>query len=610
MSAPEESAAKKPRLQSRSGEMSPTEPLWFIVLGATGDLCKKKLFPALAALRQMGLIPDQSQFLFFARSTYSIEELIAKQGVNVQGSEAEKTAFYANCHYVQGSGYDDLRVVDKYISNHCPSEQPDNRVFFLSIPPTAFGGAATAIHRDACSHRGFTHLMIEKPFGKDSASFAELNNVTAQLFAESQLFRIDHYLGKEVILNLMTLRFANTMFEPMWNNKYIESVQINWKEDIGTEGRGGYFDGFGIIRDVIQNHLLQVLIFVAMEEPASLGSVDLNAEKCRLLRAIKPPKLRDLFLGQYAASTTRKHGKHVENPGYLDDETIANRKSLTPTFASVCLKIENERWSGVPFLITAGKALDEKFCEVRIVFKPKPNPLIAEGNKNEFVMRIQPNESIYMKASVKEPGLQSSSLQVPFAMTYSDAFQGNRARDAYERMFLNAARGDNSLFVGSEELVEAWRIFTPALRYIDQSKPEPELYPFGASSPAGYCEFAQKYKVKVTETWEEFLSVHAEDVDKLKTIFESLAQCPADCSDCFITKDGLKQLARQYYDGQEPPEERINKILDVLDVSTDGRISWSEFQGGAMHLHQTFLRVDNNCTDPILSRSCSNHNIV
>eukprot|EP00656_Telonema_subtile_P008687 TRINITY_DN14057_c0_g1_i1.p1 TRINITY_DN14057_c0_g1~~TRINITY_DN14057_c0_g1_i1.p1 ORF type:complete len:217 (+),score=43.83 TRINITY_DN14057_c0_g1_i1:2-652(+) len=201
----------------------------------------------------------------------------------------------------------------------------------------------------------------------------------------------------------------------MWNNEYIESVQINWKEDIGTGGRGGYFDGFGIIRDVIQNHLLQVLMLVAIEQPASLRSEDINTEKCKLLRAIKSPKLRDLFLGQYGQSTTRKNGQTVENPGYLDDETITNRRSLTPTFASVCLKIENDRWSGVPFLISAGKGLDEKLCEVRIVFKPKSNPLMpgepSVAHNNEFVMRIQPNESTYMKVNVKEPGLEYKSVQ-------------------------------------------------------------------------------------------------------------------------------------------------------------------------------------------------------
>ena len=269
--------------------------------------------------------------------------------------------------------------------------------------PQVFGSVAKYVSEFCRSASGFTRVIIEKPFGRDSASFAELDAQTSGCFAESELFRIDHYLGKEVVLNLSALRHANQLFEATWNSKYIKSVEITFKEDLGTGGRGGYFDKFGIIRDIMQNHLLQVFVLCAMEPPASAQAADVQKAKVELLKVVETlDSSSDTYLGQFAANP------FLGEEGYLDDEGVPN-DSKCPTFAAVVLKVKNERWDGVPFVMKAGKGLDERMAEVRITYKEQRNNCIygdiGRREPNELVCRIQPDEALYLKTQTKMPGL-------------------------------------------------------------------------------------------------------------------------------------------------------------------------------------------------------------
>jgi hypothetical protein len=329
-----------------------TMPLSVVIFGATGDLAKKKLFPALYQLVLLGHFPRSLNIVGVGRREVEMEAFLKKQLAKVNEDRAYSLAEYKGRISFHAGGYDSP---DAFAELHAKlsayeNGRPGNRLFFLSVPPTVFGAASEMIAAKArAPSGGFTHLIIEKPFGKDTASFNTLNDCTASLYDESQLFRIDHYLGKEVIQNILSLRFANQLFENSWDRHHIESVQIIFKEDLGTGGRGGYFDGFGIIRDIMQNHLLQVFMSVAMECPAGSDSASVAAAKVALLEktATLHYSADKVFLGQFGAHewVDRAKGTVRNEPGYLDDPTVPEG-SRCPTFASVKLEIDNERWRG------------------------------------------------------------------------------------------------------------------------------------------------------------------------------------------------------------------------------------------------------------------------
>jgi len=283
---------------------------------------------------------------------------------------------------------------------------------------------------------------VEKPFGHDSESFQELSSAMGALYSEDYIYRIDHYLGKEMVQNLVILRFANVIFEPLWNHHHIKSVIITFKEDFGTKGRGGYFDSYGIIRDVIQNHLIQVMSLVAMEPPVRLTGDDsanfVRDEKVKVLNCIEPVKVEDCVLGQYMAAPD---GSEV---AYTDDPTVPD-DSVTPTYASVVLRVKNPRWDGVPFIIKAGKALNERKAEIRIQFKEAPG---AKGmfagqdiTEQELVMRLQPEEAVYLKTNVKNPGLTTQPVPSELDLSYKHRFDNSENFDAYTRLILEVIRG-------------------------------------------------------------------------------------------------------------------------------------------------------------------------
>jgi len=358
-------------------------------------------------------------------------------------------------------------------------------LFYLAIPPSVFRDTAKAIG-DAgmvVCERGplWSRVVIEKPFGKDRASSDFLTRELGQVFTEEQTYRIDHYLGKEVIQNLMVLRFTNLIFEPLWNRNFIEKVCIDWKEDIGTEGRTGYFDDYGIIRDVIQNHLLQILALIAMDKPASTGASDVRNEKVKVLKHIQALKINNLYTGQYAAGEL--HGKkHV---AYREEESVPN-DSRTPTYAAAVLRVDNERWRDVPFIVTAGKGLNERVSEVRIHFKDLPDNIFCDEKGcvpgNELVIRIQPDETIYLKIMFKKPGLDFRMVESRLDLQYKSAFS-SQIPDAYECLLLDVIQGDKSLFIRSDELKAAWDIFTPVLHEMDRESVVPSPYPFGSDRP-------------------------------------------------------------------------------------------------------------------------------
>ena len=341
-------------------------------------------------------------------------------------------------------------------------------------------------------------MIVEKPFGRDLGSFQTLSQELYNYLDEEQIYRIDHYLGKELIENLTVLRFANLVFEPLWSRDYIRSVQVIFSENFGTEGRGGYFDRYGIIRDVIQNHLLQITALFAMEQPASLDSEDIRDEKVKVLKNMKVVRLEDVILGQYRSHTIDGN----VFPGYTDDETVPD-DSITPTFAACAVFVDNPRWDGVPFLLKAGKALHSRVAEIRVQFRHVPGNLYRnklgidlDAATNELVIRIQPDQAIYLKVNNKIPGLGLKIDTTRLDLSYKSRYSTDPLPDAYERLILDCINGDRRLFIRADELEVAWKKFTPVLQEIESKSIVPETYPYGSRGPLGAHYLAAKYRVR------------------------------------------------------------------------------------------------------------------
>jgi len=484
------------------------DALTIVVIGASGDLAKKKTYPALFALYTHNFLTERTTICGYARSAKTDEAF--KEHLRPylnNGTEEQKNAFLDLCIYRNGAYtsasdvekvFEELEIIERNL--HVGKV---NRLFYFAIPPNVFVPIGKSLNDaviskpDPENRIGWNRLIIEKPFGRDSESFQELSSAMSNLYTEDYLYRIDHYLGKEMVQNLVILRFSNAIFEPLWNKNHIKSVIISFKEDFGTKGRGGYFDSYGIIRDVIQNHLLQVMSLVAMEPPISVSGDNsaqyIRDEKVKVLNSIDPVKLEECVLGQYLADP------NGSEPGYTEDPTVPD-DSVTPTFASMVLWIKNPRWDGVPFIIKAGKAMNERKAEIRIQFKPPPagDKMFAgqEMQQNELVMKLQPTEEVYMKTNVKSPGLLTTPVTSQLNLSYKTSFANTEMFDAYTRLILEVIRGKQATFVRDDELKASWDIFTPLLHQIEKEKIKPIPYEYGSRGPPESDTFIEKLGYK------------------------------------------------------------------------------------------------------------------
>nr|AJE25531.1 glucose-6-phosphate dehydrogenase [Starmerella bombicola] len=458
------------------------------VFGASGDLASKKTFPALFTLYVQGLLPPQTKIFGYARSDMSPEKFNEKVSSHFEmlgpANNSKKEEFLKLCKYVRGTYNEDkdFSKLNEVLNDAEKDMDEKNRLLYLALPPSQFAEVCSHLKKECYLKKdeGHIRVIIEKPFGHDLASSRELQDNLSPLFGEDEIYRIDHYLGKEMVKNLSIVRFMNTFMMGCWSNQYISNVQITFKEPFGTEGRGGYFDDIGIIRDVMQNHLLQVLSLVAMDRPVSDGPEDTRDEKVKVLRMVRPIKLEDVVLGQYEAAEVNGEKK----PGYKDDDSIKNKDTKTPTYAAFAVYIDSERWDGVPFILKAGKALDEPKVEIRLQFKPVPGAASHQIARNELVFRVQPTEAIYLKMNTKFPGLKSEAVVTDLDLSYRRRFSNVQIPQAYESLILDCLNGDHSNFVRDDELDEAWQIITPLLESIDQGKLKIEKYPYGSRGPA------------------------------------------------------------------------------------------------------------------------------
>ncbi|MGO4257709.1 glucose-6-phosphate dehydrogenase [Marmoricola sp. RAF53] len=471
-------------------------PCGMVLFGVTGDLSRKKVMPAIYDLANRGLLPPGFSLVGFARRDWADQDFA--QIVHDSVREHARTEFREEVwrqlaegfRFVPGDFDDDVafdhlrRTIEELDESRGTG---GNHAFYLAIPPTFFGAVAGQLKEHGLAEPtpgSWRRVVVEKPFGHDLESARELNEILGQVFDSGSVFRIDHYLGKETVQNILAMRFANNLFEPIWNGNYVDHVQITMAEDVGIGGRAGYYDGVGAARDVIQNHLLQLMALVAMEEPTSFDAESLRAEKLKVLRSVSLPKRLDLTTarGQYAAGWAG--GEQVR--GFTEEDGIKPR-STTETYAAVTLLVETRRWAGVPFYLRTGKRLGRRVTEVAIVFKKAPHqPFSAtsteELGQNAIVIRVQPDEGMTIRFGSKVPGTAMEIRDVNMDFAYGGSFT-EASPEAYERLILDVLLGDPPLFPRHEEVEVSWQILDPVLDHWAK-KGRPEEYASGGWGPA------------------------------------------------------------------------------------------------------------------------------
>ncbi|OIU87370.1 MULTISPECIES: glucose-6-phosphate dehydrogenase [unclassified Microbacterium] len=473
-------------------------PSALVIFGVTGDLSRKKLMPAVYDLANRGLLPPGFALVGFARRDWEDQDFAkvvydaVKQHSRTEFREETWQQLLQGIRFVQGT-FDDpqsfARLRETVETLDVERGTMGNHAFYLSIPPKDFPTVARQLKEsglvgeDSDDDTCWRRVVIEKPFGDDLESARALNSALEVAFPADSIFRIDHYLGKETVQNILALRFANELYEPIWNRNHIDHVQITMAEDIGVGGRAGYYDGIGAARDVIQNHLLQLLALTAMEEPISLSAEHLRAEKEKVLEAVQLPE--DLSLaaarGQYAGGW--QGGEKVN--GFLEEEGM-NPQSTTETYAALKLEIANRRWAGVPFYLRTGKRLGRRVTEIAIVFKRAPHHLMgraSEIGQNALVIRVQPNEGVTIRFGSKVPGAGTQVRDVTMDFGYGHAFT-EASPEAYERLILDVLLGDPPLFPRHEEVELSWKILDPIEQYWASLDEQPEQYAPGSWGPA------------------------------------------------------------------------------------------------------------------------------
>ncbi len=454
------------------------DPSIVVIFGASGDLTKRKLLPALYHLQQSGYLPEDFAVLGVARrpleGTFAADMkdgILSGGGVEEADPKLapfmERVQYYA-MNFDDDAAYDGLKA--KLAEMDAKFNTQGNRLFYLAVAPEYFSDIISFLgkhemNKSPAGDGHFVRTIIEKPFGHDLSSACALNDEVNKVFDESQIFRIDHYLGKETVQNILVFRFANGIFEPVWNRNYIDHVEITAAESIGIEGRGPFYEQAGALRDVVQNHVMELLSFVAMEPPISFGADAVRAEKVKVWKAILPIHPADTVRGQYGPGNV--DGKPVI--GYRQEDRVHPR-SQTETYAGLRLEIENWRWAGVPFYIRAGKRLAKRVTEITIQFKQPPLTLFKDGDgagtegikPNVISMRIQPDEGIALRFAAKVPGPNMSMSSVNMNFSYADAF-GASSANGYERLLLDAMLGDGTLFAHRDGVEATWKLITPIL---------------------------------------------------------------------------------------------------------------------------------------------------
>jgi glucose-6-phosphate 1-dehydrogenase len=471
-------------------------PCGLVIFGVTGDLSRKKLMPAIYDLANRGLLPPGFSLVGFARRDWADQDFgqvvyeAVRKYARTPFREAVWDRLAEGFRFVAGT-FDDDTSFDNLAKTVADLDEArgtsGNHAFYLSIPPGAFPTVTKQLARSGLAAPKtpdeWRRVVIEKPFGHDLTSAKQLNDIVNDVFPEESVFRIDHYLGKETVQNLLALRFANQLFEPIWNANYVDHVQITMAEDIGLGGRAGYYDGIGAARDVIQNHLLQLLALTAMEEPVSFSPSALRTEKIKILEATRAtgPFAETTARGQYAGGW--QGGQKV--PGLLQEEGFA-KDSITETYAAITLEVNTRRWAGVPFYLRTGKRLGRRVTEIAVVFKRAPHlpfdqTATEELGQNALVVRVQPDEGVTMRFGSKVPGSTMEVRDVSMDFSYGHAFTES-SPEAYERLILDVLLGEPSLFPVNKEVELSWQILEPVLKYW-KTAGKPEDYPAGTWGP-------------------------------------------------------------------------------------------------------------------------------
>lgn len=485
----------------------PVDPFDCIVFGGTGDLAERKLIPALYQRQRAGQLSDPTRIIGASRSQMTDDEHRTFAGNAIKEhvkpeevDQAEVEIFLKRLHYVavdakSDEGWDALKTLI--------GKKPEKiRAFYLAVSPTLFGDIATRLKAHGLITRD-TRIVVEKPIGRDLDSAKALNDTLGSVFREDQIFRIDHYLGKETVQNLMALRFANALYEPLWNSAHIDHVQITVAEAVGLEGRAGYYDKAGALRDMVQNHILQLLCLVAMEPPSSIEADAVHDEKVKVLRSLQPISTHNVeeltVRGQYRAGASA--GGPVK--GYLED--LESDTSNTETFVALKAEIANWRWAGVPFYLRTGKRLATRVSEIVVTFKPIPHSIFGESAgkviANQLVIRLQPDEGVKQWLMIKDPGPGGMRLRhMPLDMSFAESFE-DRNPDAYERLIMDVVRGNQTLFMRRDEVEAAWRWIDPILQAWEFNSQPVQGYTAGTWGPSSSIALIERDG----RTWHESL---------------------------------------------------------------------------------------------------------